>query len=166
MGTWRGSAGSWPQRPVTGDWKVKPEPRFGCVCESQPRDSRGVDWQNGWDPTGQDESLDDVYAVHPNVGEDSTQWIKGPWGVRWAPVTPRSGIPVRWRALEEDKGGIDVWWGGLCDPRMFIVYSVSHRSAVWPLRMWLCTSPGRNGDSLLRPREACTSMWCWRTMHL
>ena len=36
----------------------------------------------------------------------------------------------------------------------------------WPLRMWPCTSPGRNGVFLMRFRYTCTWMSCWRTLHL
>ena len=38
--------------------------------------------------------------------------------------------------------------------------------AVWPLRMWLCTSPGMNGVFLMRFKYTCTLMSCWRTLHL
>ena len=38
--------------------------------------------------------------------------------------------------------------------------------ALWPLRMWPCTSPGRNGVFLMRLRYSCTWMSCWRTLRL
>ena len=37
---------------------------------------------------------------------------------------------------------------------------------VWPLRTLPCPLAGRNGSSLMQLRDACTMMWCWRTMHL
>lgn len=40
-----------------------------------------------------------------------------------------------------------------------------HGRAVWPLRTWPFTSPRRSGDSLMRLRDSCTVMWCWRTLH-
>ena len=40
-----------------------------------------------------------------------------------------------------------------------------HHRALWPLRMWLCTFPKRNGGSLVRPRNSCTAMSCWRPLH-
>ena len=40
-----------------------------------------------------------------------------------------------------------------------------HHRALWPLRMWLCTFPKRNGGSLVRPRNSCTGMSCWRPLH-
>ena len=40
-----------------------------------------------------------------------------------------------------------------------------HHRALWPLRMWLCTFPKRNGGSLVRPRNFCTVMSCWRPLH-
>lgn len=40
-----------------------------------------------------------------------------------------------------------------------------HGRAMWPLRTWPFTSPQRSGDSLMRLRDSCTVMWCWRTLH-
>ena len=59
----------------------------------------------------------------------------------------------------------DVWEDGKCETVHDFICPCYTR-AMWPLRMWPCTSPRKNGVFLMRLRYNCTLMSCWKTLHL
>ena len=60
---------------------------------------------------------------------------------------------------------LSIFWLAFCPLLTLRLSGIHHCRARWPLRMWLCISPGRSGVSLIWPRGACTAMLCWRTLH-
>ena len=59
----------------------------------------------------------------------------------------------------------DVWEDGKCETVHDFICPCYTR-AMWPLRMWPCTSPRKNGVFLMRLRYNCTLISCWKTLHL
>ena len=94
---------------------------------------------------------------------------------------PAVGIAVGWhssdRGMEPGSEILPVlgsWGGGWIVNREGVLRKEAdhgmncphhHDRAVWLLRTWPFTSPRRSGDSLMRLRDSCTVMWCWRTLH-
>ena len=84
--------------------------------------------------------------------------ISGPFCRQWSAfISPE--LERRWAWVDVSVRGCGLW-------ESLISSFPHHGREVWHLKMWLCTSPGRSGVSWMRIRDACTMMWCWRTLHL
>ena len=149
-----------PQALVLGI-KGKDEPMFGCVLEAQCGRPQGNYLGGGMGPCrpGPEFRWHLSPRPPPFVAEGWTQWgeIRHHWHQAWCGE-------LWWRMTVEYM--CEEMHCGSSERECLCFIYLIHDRVVWPLRTLPCTSPGRNGSSLMRLRDACTMMWCWRTLHL
>ena len=157
-----------PGVEVTGETWV-----YLCLClvSLNLRVSRGIAWLEGRDTAQQAQSLDGIcvhhHPLHPVTAEGWTHWLMA---VRRQQHLLHQGLAssLRLGALVDNVWNGCVWrWivGSQRDNVQAFICPL-HDRVVWPFQMLLCASPRGNGGSLMRLRDVCIWMWCWRTTHL
>ena len=139
-----------------------------CLDSHNLGDPRGIAWLEGRDIAGLAQSLDGIYVPPYLLCWGLNKVINGLWGDRGHHLHQGLASSLRWGSLVEDDWNryMRRWIVGSQRENVQAFISPLHDRVVWPFRMLLCASPGGSGGFLMRLRDACTSVWCWRATNL